>query len=395
MTELTEQERAQALRQKFVKTFRAVQRKIAVTRSPGRVDLIGGHTDYNEGFVFPAAVNRATWVAAQRRTDTQVWVYSSTVEEQIKFDLRTMRFDPDHGWANYPKGVMHALVNRGWKLEGLNMYIESDVPLGGGMSSSAALECAVAYACLALFPYQLDRLSIVKLCQRAENQFVGVACGIMDQYTSAFGRKGYALFLDCRSLRCEHVPLALDRHRLVVINSRVKHKLASAEYNKRREQCTEAVKLLKPKFQKVRALRDLTVEDLPAALPLLPDIPRKRAEHVVRECHRVTEAVSSLKRGDLASFGKLLNASHASLRDLYEVSCPELNTLVNTAQQVPGVLGARMMGAGFGGCAIALVETGQVEALKRDLMRVYQRQYGTIPPIDEVETADGSTEFTV
>ena len=394
MIETTDQARAQALRQKFTKTFRLTQRKLAITRSPGRINLIGEHTDYNEGFVLPAAVNRTTWVAAQRRTDTIVCVYSSTIEERIEFDLRTMRLDAQHGWAKYPKAVLHTLVNRGWKLDGLNMYIESDVPLGGGMSSSAALECAVAYACLALFPYQMDRLSIVKLCQRAENQFIGVACGIMDQYASAFGRKGQALFLDCRSLHCEHIPLAMEKHRLLVINSGVKRKLASGEYNKRREQCAEAVKLLKPKFTKMRALRDLEVKDLPDALPILPEILRKRTEHVVRECHRVIEAVAALKQGDLTGFGKLLYASHASLRDLYEVSCPELDLLVNAAQQVAGVLGARMMGGGFGGCAIVLVESSQVETLKHDVTRIYQRKLGTLPPIDEVELANGSSELT-
>lgn len=394
MTETTDQARAQALRQKFTKTFRSAQRKLAITRSPGRINLIGEHTGSNEGFALPAAVNRATWVAAQRRTDTTVSVYSSTIEEKIEFDLRTMRLDPEHGWANYPKAVLHTLVNRGWKLDGLNMYIESDVPLGGGMGSSAALECAVAYACLALFPYQMDRLSIVKLCQRAENQFIGVSCGIMDQYASAFGRKGHALFLDYRSLHCEHIPMALEKHRLLVINSGVKQKLASAEHNKRHDQCVEALKLLKPKFPKLRALRDLEVKDLPDALPILPEILRKRTEHVVRECHRVTEAVTALKQGDLAGFGKLLYASHASLRDLYEVSCPELDTLVNAAQQTPGVLGARMMGGGFGGCAIVLVESGQMETLKRDVARVYQRKLGTLPPLDEVELANGSAEFT-
>jgi len=364
-----------------------------VVRAPGRVNLIGEHTDYNEGYVFPAAVNKATWVAAQRRNDTKVVVYSQTVEEKIEFDLKTMKFEPDHGWANYPKGVLHGLVNRGWKLEGLNMYLESDVPMGGGMSSSAALECAVAYACIALFPYQLDRLSMVKLCQRAENTFVGVGCGIMDQYASAFGRKGTALMLDCRTLACEHVPLALDRHRILIVNSMVKRKLATAEYNKRREQCNAAVELLKEKFPKIKALRDLSVSDLPVALDILVPTLRRRTEHVVRENQRVLDAVAALKGNDLAAFGRLLNESHASLRDLYEVSCPELDALAASAQQTAGVVGARMMGGGFGGCIIAIVETGQVDGFKRDIARAYQRKFGYEAQIYEVETDNGTGEI--
>jgi len=261
------------------------------------------------------------------------------------------------------------------------------------MSSSAALECAVAYAAIALFPYQLDRLSMVKLCQRAENTFVGVGCGIMDQYASAFGRRGFALMLDCRSLACEHVPIALDRHRIVVVNSGVKRKLATAEYNKRREQCNEAVTLLKEKFPNIKALRDLSVSDLPVALDILVPTLRRRTEHVVRENQRVLDAVAALKGNDLATFGRLLNESHTSLRDLYEVSCPELDALAATAQKAEGAVGARMMGGGFGGCIIAIVETGQVDALKRDVARAYQRKFGCEALIYEVETDDGTGEI--
>jgi len=386
---------AQALRQSFVRTFGDQNRKIALTRSPGRINVIGEHTDYNEGFVLPAAVNRAVWVAAQRRMDTKVNVYSATVEEKIEFDLKTMRKDPDHGWANYPKAVLHTLQNRGWKLEGLNIYLESEVPMGGGMSSSAALECAVAWAAMALFPYTLDRLSVVKACQRAENTFVGVNCGIMDQYASVFGRKGHALFLDCRTLQCQPVPLPLETHRLLVIDSMVKRKLVAGEYNKRREQCAEAVKGLKTAFPKVKALRDLEEADLAKALPLLPPLIAKRTEHVVRECARVKSAVAALGKGDLRALGALLNSSHESLKSLYEVSCPELDLLVGTAQRTKGVLGARMMGGGFGGCAIALVETPAIDLVKREVARIYQHRFGTTPPFHEVEAADGTSELSV
>jgi len=385
---------AAQLRQSFIRTFGDQNRKIALTRSPGRVNLIGEHTDYNDGWVLPAAVSRYVWAAAQRRKDTKVVVHSATVDERIEFDLKTMRNDPEHGWANYPKGVLNALVNRGWKLDGLNLYLESDVPMGGGMSSSAALECAVAWAVIALFPYNLDKLSVVRLCQRAENAFVGVNCGIMDQYASVFGRKGHALFLDCRTLQCQPVPLPTDSHPLLIIDSVVRRKLAGGEYNKRREQCNEAVRLLKPAFPKVRALRDIEEADLAKALPLLPPIVAKRAEHVVRECARVKAAVAALQRGDLKAVGALLNASHESLAKLYEVSCTELDILAGSAQRVPGVLGARMMGGGFGGCVIALVERGAVESVKREVARVYQHRFGTLPPFHEVEAADGTSELS-
>ncbi len=382
------------LRQRYGRVFSEYPRKLAVARAPGRVNLIGEHTDYNDGFVLPAAVGQSAWAVAQRRTDSKIIIYSATIDEKIEFDLVALKFDPNHGWANYPKGVLHTLQNRGWKLEGLQLYLESDVPLGGGMSSSAALELATAYAVMALFPYTLDRLSLVKACQRAENMFVGVQCGIMDQYASGFGKRGHALFLDCRSVKHEWVPLPLEKHRLVVIDSRVKRKLASGEYNKRRAECQDAVKALKPKFPRIAALRDLEEKDLAVALPLLPDVPRKRAEHVVRENARVKTAVAALRAGDHAAMGKLLNASHDSLRDLYQVSCPELDLLVATAQKVPGVAGARMMGGGFGGCAIALAETGAIEALTRDVTRAYQHRFGTTPPVTVVEAGDGAAELT-
>jgi len=386
--------RISALRQKFISTFGDGGRKIALVRAPGRINLIGEHTDYNEGYVLPAAVNKAVFVAAQRRTDTQVNIFSSLFDEKITFDSRTLQFNSDHGWANYPKGVISVLTNRGWKIEGINIYVESDVPLGSGMSSSAALECATAWACLSLYPYQLTRLEMAKACQNAENRFVGVQCGIMDQFASAFGKKGHAIFLDCRTLSFEHVPLSLDKHSIVIINSRVKRKLASGEYNKRREQCTEAVKLLKTANPKIRALRDLENENLDSALGSLPPLPRKRAEHVARECRRTREAMTCLKKGDLARFGHLMNESHESLRDLFEVSCPELDVLAESAQSVKGVLGARMMGGGFGGCVIALAEKGAVEDLKRETSKTYQKRFATHADIYEVETDDGTAEYT-
>lgn len=382
------------LRQKFSQQFGDAGRKISLARAPGRINLIGEHTDYNEGFAFPAAVNRATWVAMQRRIDTKVWVYSVNIDERIEFDLKILRNEREHGWANYVKAVLNALVNRGWKMEGLNIYVQSDVPLGGGMSSSAALECATAYAAMGLFPYTIDRLSVAKMCQRAENSFVGVNCGIMDQFASCYGKKGHALFLDCRTLKAEAVPLALAGKVLIIVNSGVKRKLASSEYNKRREQCQEAVKTLKPKFPRLIALRDLNPADLPVALPLLPEITRKRVEHVVRENSRVHHAVAALKSGDLAAVGRLLNETHASLKDLYEVSCPELDLLVSTAQQIPGVLGARMMGGGFGGCALILAEAAAADTIQHDLTRIYSHRYGALQPTEIVEPADGAAELT-
>lgn len=386
---------AAQLRTRFIQQFGDAGRKIALARAPGRINLIGEHTDYNDGLALPAAVNRATWVAMQRRIDTKVWVFSATIDERIEFDLKILRNEREHGWANYVKGVLNSLINRGWKMEGLNIFLEGDVPLGGGMSSSASLECATAFAAMGLFPYTLDRLSVAKTCQRAENAFVGVNCGIMDQFASVFGRKGHALFLDCRTLKAEPIPLNLGDRKLLIVNSGVKRKLASVEYNKRREQCQEAVKLLKPKYPKLTALRDLNPADLAAAAPLLPPLIAKRVEHVVRENARVVHAVEALKKGDLGSLGRLLNESHESLRDLYEVSCPELDFLVKSAQEIKGVLGARMMGGGFGGCAIILAESSAAEAVQHDLTRVYSHRYGALQPIEAVEPADGAAELTI
>ena len=253
---------------------------------------------------------------------------------------------------------------------------------------------AVAFACQSLFPYTLDRLSAVRLCQKAENSFIGVQCGIMDQYASGFGRKGHALFLDCRSLACEKVPLPETAVRMLVVNSGVKRRLASAEYNKRREQCTEAVKLLRPKFPQLKTLRDLEPARLINALELLPDPLKKRVEHVVTECGRVKEAVAALGRSDIPAVGKLLNASHASLRDLYEVSCPELDSLASAARQTEGVLGARMMGGGFGGCIIALALPAAAEKALHSIGQIYQHRFGTLPEAWIVEAGDGAAEVT-
>ena len=384
--------KAAVIRQKFAATFGDTGRLIALARSPGRVNLIGEHTDYNEGYVFPAAVNLSIHVAAQRRTDTQVHVYSSLFEERVDFDLKSLRVERDHGWANYIKGVINILTNRGWKMEGLNIYIDSDIPPGGGMSSSAALECAFAMTCQALFPYQLPRLDMVKVCQKAEH-FVGVQCGIMDQFASVFGKSGHGIFLDCRTLKFEHVPLPLSDHSIMVINSRVKRSLATVEYNKRRKECEEALKALKPKFPSMKALRDLENEDLDKALSGLPEIIRKRAKHVAMECRRTREAVEVLRKGDLRAFGKLMNSSHASLRDLYQVSCPELDALAEVAQTISGVIGARMMGGGFGGCAIAIVAKTAVEPMKHVLTRMYQTRFATTPEFHEVTTENGTEEL--
>ena len=384
--------KAAAVRQKFVSTFGDSGRLVAVVRSPGRINLIGEHTDYNEGYVFPAAVNLSTYVAAQRRNDTQVHVFSSLFEERVDFDLKSLRVERDHGWANYTKGVLNVLTNRGWKMEGLNIYIDSDIPPGGGMSSSAALECAFAFACLALFPYQLPRLDLVKACQKAEH-FVGVQCGIMDQFASVFGKKGHAIFLDCRSLKFEQVPLPLEGHSIIVINSRVKRTLATAEYNKRRKECEDVLKLLKTRFPGIKALRDLENEDMTKALAGTPEPHKSRAWHVAMECRRTRKAVEVLRQGDLPAFGKLMNESHASLRDLYQVSCPELDALAETAQGVSGVIGARMMGGGFGGCLIAIASNSAVEPLKHELSRMYLRRFAATPEFHEVTTEDGTEEY--
>jgi galactokinase len=343
--------------------------------APGRVNLIGEHTDYHEGFVLPMALERDVRAAVSRGPDGRLGLCSADLDDRLELPLETLAFDPAHGWANYPKGVAWALRAAGHALPGLDLTFQGDVPQGAGLSSSAALEVAAALAMDALLGLSIPGEALARLAQRAEVEFVGVKCGIMDQFISRLGRAGAALLLDCRSLEHRPVPLALGGFRLVILDTRVPRSLAGSAYNRRREECQrglEALRALRPG----QALRDYTPEDVRASAAGMGRIAARRCLHVVEENRRVLEAEAALGANDLQAFGRLMNESHASLRDLYEVSCPELDYLVSRATRLEGVLGARMTGAGFGGSAVALLEESALGALEAGLLPAYLERFG-------------------
>ena len=352
----------------------------AVYRAPGRVNLIGEHTDYNDGFVFPAAIEFYCWVAAAPRSDKQLMIYSENFNETAEANLDSISSSGKNHWANYPLGVAWALQNAGKCLKGADLFIRGDVPLGAGLSSSAAIEVAVGFALLHQSGVAIDHMELARLCQKAESEFVGARVGIMDQFVSCHGRAAHALLLDCRSLEFKSVKLP-SGIQLVICNTMVKHEIASGEYNRRRAECEEGVRLLRRVLPEIRALRDVTLAQLETYRALLNPTVYSRCRHVVTENERTLEAVRALDTGNLSVFGHLMLESHRSLRDDYEVSCKELDLMVEIASARPGVNGARMTGGGFGGCTINLVEAAAVEAFKQNVASKYHVETGLKPEI--------------
>jgi galactokinase len=365
------------LKQRFFQVFGDQGRHVAVTRAPGRVNLIGDHTDYNEGYCLPVNFPAETTVISQRRADGMLGMYSLENEERIQVPIHNLRYVPADGWANYPKAVMWALETAGEKLEGLNLLIEGKVPQGVGLSSSHALTAACALGASAVEGFQMTAREMAKVLQRAENQFMNVHSGIMDPLCILEAEKGNALFIDCRSLETEQIPLALDGALVVVLDSGVSRSLKTGDYNKRREECKQALELLKTKNPAYTALRDVKVLAFERHKKVLPNVLSARAEHVVYENDRVLKAKEALIAGDAAAFGELMNKSHRSLSRLFQVSTEELDALVAQAQADPACFGARLTGGGFGGCAVALVkEEGLDEFLDRVKRQYWQKVGG-------------------
>jgi galactokinase len=329
-------------------------------RAPGRVNVIGEHTDYNDGFVLPAALELATVAAVAPRSDRKLRVRTLLTNETLEFDLDDANPTPRKDWSDYVRGEALMLERAGHKLTGVDMLLDSNVPVGSGLSSSAALEVVVGYALLTTAGIAVDLKQLALTSQRAENDFVGMRCGIMDQFISCQGEKGKALLLDCRSLEYRLLPLP-ENVRLVICNTMVKHELAAGEYNKRRAECDEGVRQLAQRINGVSALRDVTMSQLESAGQDLPEVIYRRCRHVISENARVEQAAAALERGDLDEFGRLMGESHRSLRDDYEVSCHELDLMVSFANSLPGTFGARMTGGGFGGCTVNMVSEEIVE----------------------------------
>lgn len=354
---------------------------LCLARAPGRVNLLGEHTDYNDGFVLPMTIDRAVTYALRRRDDRIVALHSVEFDQELRYPLGEPPAITPGDWTSYVVGAIEELRLRGLVDSGFEGVVAGDVPLGGGLSSSAALEVATVVALQALLGFALEAAESARLCQQVEHRYAGVQCGIMDQFASRLGRSGHALFLDCRSLDHRHIPLALGSKRVVIVNTGVKRALAGSKYNERRAECQEAVAHFQRFDPAVRALRDVTPARLEQHQSALSDTVRKRCRHIVLENQRVLDATAALRGNDVATFGRLMNESHASLRDLYEVSCAELDALVEIGQGTEGVVGARMTGAGFGGCTVNLVEEAAVAPFRQRILEHYPARFGLDPTI--------------
>jgi len=391
MSDPSGQARVSAVAQAFTERYGNTPR---VFSAPGRVNLIGEHTDYNDGWVLPIAIKERTRVAAAVRSDRVIRAYSQTLKKERTFSLD----DPwkrRGKWLDYVEGVARTLVARGIAVGGADLMIASDVPPGAGLSSSAALELAVGQALVALASANVPPRDLALVGQAAEHDYVGVSCGIMDQLVGALGRAGHALLIDCRSLEVTPVLIPDFAAKIMVFDTHVRHAHAASGYNRRREECQEALALLKKAGVAVESLRDVSVEKLDEALKLLPEPLNRRVRHVVRENARTSAAVDALRRSHLPNLGRLMNGSHASLRDDYAVSSPELDFVVDALQRESGVLGARMTGGGFGGSVVALVKNEAVAEVSTQLRSSFRARYRVDPTVIVTEAGDGMRAETI
>jgi galactokinase len=358
--------------------------------APGRVNLLGEHTDYNDGFVMPCAIGFSTRVAISARQDRKLVIRSEEFSEQFEFDLDNLPIRGKGVWSDYVLGVAVMLRQIGHPTPGASLLVRGEVPIGAGLSSSAAIEVASALALMSLNGASLPLPEVAKLCQRAENVFIGARVGIMDQFVSCLGKAGHALLLDCRSLEFKLIPIP-ENVRLVICNTMVKHDHANGAYNRRREECDEGVKLLSRWYPKIRALRDVSVEQLVQHKTEIPETIYKRCLHVVSENQRVLEGAQYLTDGDVERFGGLMQQSHCSLRDLYEVSCRELDVMAEIAQSLNGYCGGRMTGGGFGGCTVNIVRASDAESFATQISERYQVEIGIKPDVYVCSAANGAS----
>ena len=369
-----------------------------VVRAPGRVNLIGEHTDYNDGYVLPVAIDRSILMAAAPRPDRQVVLHALDFDQRTEFSLENIQHDAQHPWSNYQRGVAFFLQERDFELPGMNAIISGDIPVGSGLSSSAAVEVAAAYAWQVLSGFSLSRVELALLCQQAENEFVGMKCGIMDQFISALGQRDHALLIDCRTLEHEVVKLGSGESSpaplatIVVCDTMKRRGLVDSEYNARRRECEEGVRLLQRHLPGIKALRDVSSAQFERYQGGLPEVVRRCCRHIVYENERVLQSVKALSGNDLVTFVHLMNESHVSLRDDYQVSCRELNVMVEAAWQVEGAYGSRLTGAGFGGCTVSLVAEEAVERFRAHVAAEYQAATGVEPQIYVCAVEDGVGE---
>ncbi|MEI6132054.1 MAG: galactokinase [Bacillota bacterium] len=389
---------------KFIEVFGGTPTNLRAFAAPGRVNLIGEHTDYNGGFVFPAALSVGTTIVARKRDDSLIRMAVTDLPDFVEVDFEAYDILDEYKdlhWGSYQVGVAKELVKEGYAISGCDLLYHDTVPHGGGLSSSAAIEIATAVALTALASSDenakvLDSVDAARISQMAEHNFIGVKCGIMDQFASSMGKKDHAIFLNCKDLSFEYVPIVLDGYKIVVSNTKVKRSLATSKYNERRAECESGLKILKTKLDEITCLGDLSIEAFNLYKFSIEDkIVRKRCEHVVCEDDRVLRSIKALHDGDLVEFGALMNASHDSLRDLYEVTGIELDTMVSEARRIDGVLGSRMTGAGFGGCTVSIVADDSVEKFIAQVGSNYFKITGILPEFYVSEIGDGGREVSL
>lgn len=377
----------------FIKIYGDSDEPIRAFKSPGRVNLIGEHIDYSGGYVLPAALTMVTTVLIRKRHDNIIRLYATDLKYVVQAELDRLEYYKDYKWGNYQLGVADQLIKKGFAISGCEMLFEDKVPLGSGLSSSAAIEVATALALSRLSGYDTPMIELAVISQKAEHEYVGVNCGIMDQFASAMGKKDHAIMLDCRDLSYRHIPLESGEYKLVISNTKKKRSLGESAYNQRREECEAALEKLQTVFPKANYLCDITYKQLIDNIELLTNpVVRNRAVHAVSENDRVIKSADALEKGNLKQFGELMTKSHESLRDLYEVSCDELDILVEAALAQKGVLGSRMTGAGFGGCTVSLVHNQDIESFIKNVGDVYTGKTGITAEFYISDIGDGGME---
>ena len=376
--------------EKFFEKYGNRNEKPVLFFSPGRVNLIGEHTDYNGGFVFPCALNYGTYLLIRKIKGNTLKFSTINFNDDSEAELNGLFKNTSKKWINYPLGVINEFIKKGVKLSGLEFLYYGDVPNGAGLSSSASIEMVTSVALNELFNAAFDTLEMVKMSQKAENEFVGMNCGIMDQFAVGFGKKDHAIFLNCDTLFFENVPIILDGCSLIITNTNKRRGLTDSKYNERRNECEKAVELLQS-YKPIRNLSELNTGEIGIMEKYIKDpVVRKRAKHIISENGRVIEAVKVLKENNITRFGELMNQSHDSLKDDYEVTGMELDTLVYEGRKLPGVIGTRMTGAGFGGCTISIVKKEDSAKFMIALSAVYQKKTGLVPDFYQPEIGDGA-----
>lgn len=363
-----------------------------IVRSPGRVNIIGEHTDYNEGFVLPAAIDKAVYLAVSLRSDNEIHLYAHDLNEKFSINIDELRPIGDISWPNYILGAVAQFAKKRISLKGFNAAVTSDIPIGAGLSSSAAVECATVFALNELLQTGLDKIPMLKMAQKAEHEYPGVMCGIMDQFASMMGKKDNVIKLDCRSLEYEYFPFKLEGTKILLLNTNVKHSLASSEYNTRRNECNRAVEWIQEHESSVNSLRDVTEEMLDKYVLPKDKLIDRRSRFVVQEIDRLNKACEDLQRGDIKSLGQKMFATHDGLSKMYEVSCKELDWLVDFVKDNDAVLGARMMGGGFGGCTINLVKEEEIESLIAGIRPAYKKEMN-LPLTHYIASIENGTEI--